>query len=133
MATASDGGPLADVPLVAFAASTDLDRSGEFYGRTLGLAIVESSPFAVVFDAAGTTLRVTAVAEHTPPPFTVLGWAVPDIAATLAALAERDVAMTRYEGMGQDAAGVWTAPGGARVAWFKDPDGNTLSVTQNPG
>jgi catechol 2,3-dioxygenase-like lactoylglutathione lyase family enzyme len=133
MATARDSGPLADVPLVAFVATTDLERSVEFYGGTLGLTMVESSPFAVVFDATGTALRVTAVAEHTPPPFTVLGWAVPDIAVTVAALTDRDVVMTRYDGMEQDAAGIWTAPGGAHVAWFKDPDGNTLSVTQNPG
>lgn len=64
-------------------------------------------------------------------PYTVLGWAVPDIAEAVAALAQRGVAFTRYDGMAQDELGVWTAPGGAKVAWFRDPDGNTLSISQH--
>lgn len=123
---------LASVPLVAFAAASDLDRAREFYAGTLGLPLVEATPFAVVFDAAGTTLRVTLVDAPAKAPYTVLGWTVPDIAATVLGLAGNGVAFARYDGMEQDDLGVWTAPGGARVAWFTDPDGNTLSVTQPP-
>ena len=80
--------------------------------------------------AGGTTLRVTKVDGFTPHPFTVLGWVVPDIAGTLDALAQRGVAALRYPGVSQDDRGIWTTPGGDQVAWFCDPDGNTLSLTQ---
>jgi predicted enzyme related to lactoylglutathione lyase len=73
-------------------------------------------------------LRVTVVAALAPQPFTVLGWDVPDIAAAIRELSERGVVFERYDGMEQDAQGAWRAPGGARVAWFKDPDGNTLAI-----
>ncbi|PZS18540.1 MAG: glyoxalase [Pseudonocardiales bacterium] len=116
--------------LVAFAASTDLARAREFYGDVLGLDVVEQSPFACVFDANGTMLRVTAVAELRPAPHTVLGWRVVDVAASIGALAARGVVFTRYDAMDQDERGVWTTPGGDKVAWFADPDGNTLSLTQ---
>jgi catechol 2,3-dioxygenase-like lactoylglutathione lyase family enzyme len=121
---------LASCDLVAFVATTDLDRARQFYGETLGLEPVETSPFAAVFRANGTLLRVTPVPEHVRAPYTVLGWAVPDVAATVHALTARGVAFTRYDGMAQDALGIWTAPDGARVAWFLDPDGNNLSLTQ---
>jgi len=118
--------------LVAFVATSDLARARAFYGVTLGLAVVEDGPFACVFDANGTALRVTPVSEVAPAPYTVLGWAVTDITATVAALAEAGVVLKRFAGMDQDHRGVWTAPRGARVAWFVDPDGNTLSVTEMP-
>ena len=124
---------LTDAPIVAFAATTDLARSHAFYGEVLGLGHVETTPFANVYDAAGTTLRVTLVERVAPAPYTVLGWTVPDIAAAMAVLAGRGVAFTHYAGLDHDAAGVWTAPGGARIAWFRDPDGNVLSLTQAPG
>jgi catechol 2,3-dioxygenase-like lactoylglutathione lyase family enzyme len=117
--------------LVAFVATADLDRARAFYGETLGLPVVEQSPFACVFDAHGTLLRVTPVAEVAAAPYTVLGWTVPDIVATVRALAEAGVALTRY-GIDQDELGVWRTPSGARVAWFRDPDANVLSVTQPP-
>jgi catechol 2,3-dioxygenase-like lactoylglutathione lyase family enzyme len=116
--------------LVAFVATTDLDRARNFYGGLLGLPLVEDSPFACVFDARGTSLRVTPVSEIRTAPYTVLGWAVDDIAATVRALAGAGVGLERFAGMEQDDRGVWTAPGGAQVAWFTDPDGNVLSVTQ---
>jgi catechol 2,3-dioxygenase-like lactoylglutathione lyase family enzyme len=118
--------------LVAFVATADLDRARAFYGETLGLPVVEQSPFACVFDAHGTLLRVTPVAEVAAAPYTVLGWTVPDIVATVRALAEAGVALTRYDGIDQDELGVWRTPSGARVAWFRDPDANVLSVTQPP-
>jgi len=116
--------------LIAFVSSTDLVRARAFYGDMLGLRFVEESAYACVFDAHGTMLRVTAVADFTPAPQTVLGWRVGDIAATVRSLAARGATFTRYDGMDQDDLGIWTAPGGDKVAWFADPDGNTLSLTE---
>jgi catechol 2,3-dioxygenase-like lactoylglutathione lyase family enzyme len=121
---------LANAPLVALVPSTDLVRSRSFYEGTLGLTVNEVNDFACVLDAGGTMLRVTKVDELTPQPFTILGWVVPDMAVALAALVERGIEPRRYEGMGQQSDGVWVAPSGARIVWFADPDGNTLSLTQ---
>ncbi len=121
---------LTDSDLVAFVASCDLDRSRAFYEDILGLALVEETPFACVFDAHGTQLRVTAVAQVAQPGYTVLGWSVADVAATIDHLVPRGVQFARFEGMDQDDRGVWTTPNGDQVAWFTDPDGNVLSVTQ---
>jgi catechol 2,3-dioxygenase-like lactoylglutathione lyase family enzyme len=118
--------------LVAFVATTDLDRARAFYAGTLGLSLVEESPFACVFDAHGTTLRVTPVGEIRAAAYTVLGWTVDDIAATVKALGGAGVSFERFAGMNQDDRGLWTTPNGAQVAWFTDPDGNVLSVTQAP-
>lgn len=117
--------------LTAFVATTQPEAARTFYERALGLRLVSDDGFATVFDSNGTTLRVTKVHEHTPAPFTVLGWQVPDVRAALADLETRGVKAERFPGLEQDAAGVWTAPGGARIAWFKDPDGNVLSVSQH--
>ena len=116
--------------IVAFAAATDLDRARSFYQGTLGLRLIEQNQFACVFDARGTMLRVTAVQEVALPGYTVLGWRVDDIAHVVGELGAAGVAFTRYDGMGQDEDGIWTSPGGERVAWFTDPDGNNLSLTQ---
>jgi len=116
--------------LVAFAASTDLPRARAFYEGVLGLRAVEQNDFACVFDAGGTMLRVTAVREFSPAGYTVLGWRVADIEAVAAGLSARGVAFSRFDGMEQDDSGVWTSPGGDKVAWFTDPDGNILSLTQ---
>ena len=124
---------LGSAALVAFAPTTDLDRAHAFYGDTLGLELVTRDGFACQFDAHGTPLRVSLVDTLTPAPGTVLGWLVPDVHATVRALADRGVTFARYDGMGQDEDGVWTAPSGDHVAWFQDPDGNTLSLTQAAG
>ena len=116
--------------VIAFAASADLPRARAFYEQVLGLRMTEQNDFACVFDANGTMLRVTAVAEVARPGYTVLGWRVADIEATVRDLAERGVVFLRYNGMDQDDDGVWTTPGGDKVAWFADPDGNVLSLTQ---
>jgi catechol 2,3-dioxygenase-like lactoylglutathione lyase family enzyme len=116
--------------VVAFVASTDLRRARLFYEQILGLTAAGQSDFACVFDANGTMLRVTAVPEVAPAAYTVLGWSVTDIAATVGELAGQGVVFTRYDGMEQDEIGVWTTPGGDKVAWFTDPDGNVLSLTQ---
>ena len=116
--------------LVAFVAATDLSRARAFYEQTLGLPVVEHNDFACVLDAHGTMLRVTAVPKVAQPGYTVLGWRVGDIAASVRELTARGVIFLRYDGMNQDEDGIWTTPSGARVAWFADPDGNTLSLTQ---
>ena len=116
--------------LVAFVAATDLRRAWVFYEQKLGLRVLEHDDFACVLDANGTMLRVTAVPEVAQAGYTVLGWRVGDIAASVQDLAARGVTFLRYDGMNQDEDGIWTTPTGARVAWFADPDGNTLSLTQ---
>ena len=116
--------------VIAFASSTDLGRARDFYEHTLGLRFVEQSDFACVFDAHGTMVRITAVSTVARPGYTVLGWQVADIAAAIQVLALKGVTFTRYDGMDQDPQGIWTAPGGDKVAWFIDPDGNNLSLTQ---
>ncbi|MBJ7596364.1 MAG: VOC family protein [Candidatus Dormibacteraeota bacterium] len=116
--------------LVAFVATSDAERARAFYETTLGLRLLEQTPYACVFDAHGTQLRVTVAAQVSPAPYTVLGWAVADIEASVGELAERGVDFVRFDGMSQDALGVWTAPSGGRIAWFRDPDDNLLSVTQ---
>lgn len=116
--------------LVAFVAVVDLERAGQFYGHVLGLSLRDERPFALAADVGDAVLRITAVAEPAPPPYTVLGWAVPDIERVVDMLVDRGVAFTRYDGTVQDERAIWTAPGGAKIAWFADPDGNTLSLTQ---
>jgi catechol 2,3-dioxygenase-like lactoylglutathione lyase family enzyme len=116
--------------VVAFIAATDLDRARLFYEQRLGLPVIEQTDFACVFDANGTMLRVTAVPGVTHAAYTVLGWRVADITATIQELTSQGVAFMRYDGLEQDEIGVWTTPGGDKVAWFSDPDGNVLSLTQ---
>jgi len=116
--------------LVAFVATRDPRRAKTFYRDTLGLHLVSEDQFALVFDAGGTMLRVATVQEVAVANYTVLGWKVPDIVQTAKKLKEARVSLERYEGMQQDQLGIWKSPSGARVAWFKDPDGNTLSITQ---
>jgi catechol 2,3-dioxygenase-like lactoylglutathione lyase family enzyme len=120
-------------PIVAFIATLDAERARKFYRDTLGLRLVlDQLPFALVFDANGTMLRVTPVKELHPPGYTVLGWQVQDIADAAKALGKAGVGFERYPGLEQDDLGVWTAPGSAaKVAWFKDPDGNTLGISQH--
>jgi catechol 2,3-dioxygenase-like lactoylglutathione lyase family enzyme len=127
---AATGGGLASAEIMAFVATSDLAAARAFYGRGLGLRMTGQSPIACTFDAAGTTLRVVAAEKPVIAPYTVLGWTVSDIRATVGDLAGRGIDFERFEGIEQDELGVWSAPGGALVAWFKDPDGNTLALTQ---
>ncbi len=116
--------------LTVLVGTARFDEARTFYQETLGLALVSQDPFAAVFDANGTTLRLSRVEELTPQPFAVLGWSVPDLEAAVDALKARGVEFERYPGMEQDERGLWQAPGGPRIAWFRDPDGNTLSLTE---
>ena len=121
---------LQNAKVMTFVGTRDAARARAFYRDTLRLTMVEETPFAIVFDCNGIVLRVTPVPELNPAAFTVLGWEVPDIAASARALTAAGVKFARYPGMTQDEDGIWDSPGGARVAWFQDPDGNTLSLTQ---
>jgi catechol 2,3-dioxygenase-like lactoylglutathione lyase family enzyme len=120
---------LVDASFMGFIPVTDLAAARDFYGATLGLPVLEASPYAVVVDANGTMLRLTAVDDLRAQPFTIAGWQVDDIEAEVDALSTLGVTFTRYQGMDQDERGIWTTPGGDRVAWFADLDGNTLSLT----
>jgi catechol 2,3-dioxygenase-like lactoylglutathione lyase family enzyme len=124
---------LREQPIIAFVATCDPDRAKKFYRDTLGFKLVsEQLPFALEFDANGIMLRVTIVKKFKPAGFTVLGWQVPKIKAAAKALTKAGVKFERYSGMDQDELGVWNSPSGARIAWFKDPDGNTLSISEHP-
>jgi catechol 2,3-dioxygenase-like lactoylglutathione lyase family enzyme len=115
---------------ICFAATTKPQQAKKFYGDTLGLKLVEDTPFALVFDADGTMLRVQKVREVVPAGYTILGWQVDDIGAIVGKLVKEGARFERYDGLPQDDKGIWTTPDGSRVAWFKDPDGNTLSLTE---
>jgi len=112
--------------VMAFVPSGDLDRSLDFYGRTLGLELLARDEFACQFPG----IRVTLVDEPARAPYTVLGWRVTDIETSVRELADAGIVFDNYAGMDQDELGIWTAPSGARIAWFKDPDENTLSLAQ---
>jgi catechol 2,3-dioxygenase-like lactoylglutathione lyase family enzyme len=118
--------------VMGFLPTFDLKKARLFYEGLLGLLCVSEDEFAIVLDANGTTIRVTKVTDFKPQPFTILGWQVPDIRQAVSELGERGIWFERYGMKGQNEQGIWTAPGGARVAWFKDPDGNVLSLTQFP-
>ncbi len=123
---------LGSAKLVAFAATANADAAAAFYTKTLGLDIVADTPFALVLDANGTTLRIQKVESVNPAGHTLLGWEVADITAAVDSLVNQGVTFERYSGMPQDDRGIWSTPDGARVAWFKDPDGHTLSLSQAP-
>lgn len=122
--------PLRRAALVGFVASSDLDRSRAFYEGVLGFEVTGQDGFACVLRAGSSTVRITLVPEVRTAPYTVLGWEVDDLADAVDSLACRGVSFLRFEGMDQDARGIWTAPGGDRVSWFPDPDGHVLSLTQ---
>ena len=118
---------------ILFTASARHEEALAFYRDTMGFALTEDTPFSFAFDAVGTMLRVQKVEGFNPHPFTAIGWHVDDIAAERDRLASRGVAFETFGFLDQDARGIWTAADGAKVCWFKDPDGNTLSLTQFPG
>ncbi|HWW22515.1 MAG TPA: VOC family protein [Edaphobacter sp.] len=118
-------------PLIAFIPSKNADHSRVFYEGVLGLRFVSDDSFAIVMDSNGTMIRIVRVGEFTPAPFTILGWQVDDIHAKVAELSSNGVQVKRYSFLEQGEDGVWTAPNGAKVAWFSDPDNNVLSISQH--
>lgn len=120
---------LTEAPFVGFIPIRDVAKARAFYESVLGLPVIEESSFALVLDAAaGTMLRLTIVSELNPHPFTIAGWAVPDVQAKVAELVAVGIEFEHYNGFDQDHLEVWTAPSGVQVAWFLDPDGNLLSI-----
>lgn len=119
--------------MVGFVTTSNPDRARTFYGDTLGFTFQHEDNFALVFDANGTMLRVVKARSFTPGIGTVLGWQVDDIYAAIRELIKRGVRFEQYNlpFMPQDELGVWKASDADRVAWFKDPDGNVLSVSQH--
>jgi len=121
---------LGSIDIVAFVPTKDTEKARAFYEGVLGLRFVKDDGFALVLDANGIIVRV-AKAQFTPAPFTILGWQVADIEKMVKGLQGKGVKFERFGFFEQDELGIWTAPTGDKVAWFKDPDGNILSVSQH--
>ncbi len=121
---------LSNQNIMAFVAVADAARARPFYEEVLGLTVKSEDPYGIMFDSNGIFLRMSVVGEFKPAPYSVLSWVVADIYAMIAGLSGRGVKFEVFPGLGQDASGVWAAPDGTKVAWFKDPDGNMLSLTQ---
>jgi predicted enzyme related to lactoylglutathione lyase len=117
--------------IVGFVPSTDFKRSKTFYEQALGLEFVYQDEFAVVFKSGGNMIRISGSRDYMPAPHTILGWEVDDIESIANRLKESGVTFEKYSFLKQNDIGIWDAPGGARVAWFKDPDGNVLSISQH--
>lgn len=118
--------------IIAFVGTAQPERARDFYENVLGLHMLADEASALVFDAHGTQLRVSKASAITPAAYTVLGWEVPDIRAAMAVLGRKGVEFEQYQGLPQDETGVCRFPDGTQVAWFRDPDGNSLSLTQFP-
>ena len=119
--------------MVGFIPTRDGDTARAFYEKKVGLRFISDDQFAVVFQSGENMIRIARTGSFTPAPFTILGWESSNIEQDVRELSARGVKFERYDYMGpQDELGIWTAPGGAKVAWFKDPDGNTLSIAQAP-
>ncbi len=116
----------------AFAPIADAENARAFYEGILGLTIIEETPFALVVASPGCQLRLAITPEFIPQPFTVFGWVVDDIRAEISHLSAAGVSCVIYDSMGQDADGIWSPAPGIEVCWFKDPDGNLLSLSTQP-
>ena len=116
---------------VAFIVTRDPDAVKTFFVDVMGLELRETSPYALVFSDAGQELRVQIVSNFQPAPFTVHGWRVSDIAHESRALRSKGVEFLRFDGLTQDDQGIWTTPDGNKIAWFTDPSGNILSLTEH--
>ena len=121
---------LTDKKLKAFVPTVRPNEAKSFYKDILGLELLSQDNFALEFDANGTLLRVTIVQDFQPHPFTILGWNVDDIVTEIKQLNDKNIFCERYDFFEQDKLGIWTSPNGSKVAWFKDPDGNVLSLTE---
>jgi predicted enzyme related to lactoylglutathione lyase len=123
---------LADQKLKAFVPTIKPEEAKLFYRDVLGLKFLSQDNYALEFDANGTLLRIAIVQGLTPQAFTVLGWNVEDIISTIKSLNDKNIFCEKYDFFEQDSLGIWTSPNGSKVAWFKDPDSNILSLTQLP-
>jgi predicted enzyme related to lactoylglutathione lyase len=121
---------LADKELKAFVPTMKPGEAKTFYRDILGLKLLSEDNYALEFNANGTSLRVIIVQELKPQVFTVLGWNVEDISSTIKSLNIKGIVCEKYVFLQQDNLGIWTSPNGSKVAWFKDPDGNILSLTE---
>ena len=119
--------------MIGFVTTSDPEKARQFYGDVLGFRLIREDEYALVFDANGLMLRVGKGRRAPPPPNTILGWEVADIHAAIRALTASGVKFEQFNlpFMKQDEHGVWTPPTGDQVAWFKDPDGNTLSISRH--
>jgi catechol 2,3-dioxygenase-like lactoylglutathione lyase family enzyme len=124
---------LGDARLIGLIATAKPEEARHFYRDTLGLKLLDESEHGMAFMSGAQMLRVQTVGSFTPHSFTAAGWAVSDIESCLAALSEAGVEAIHYDGLEQDDAGIWSPAPGARIAWFRDPDGNTLSLSEFPG
>jgi catechol 2,3-dioxygenase-like lactoylglutathione lyase family enzyme len=122
---------LGSTNIVAFVPTRDAEKARAFYVDLLGLRFVKDDGFALVLDANGIMIRVAKAGEFTPAPFTILGWQVTEIEKVVTALRQKGVVFEVFGFFKQDELGIWTAPTGDKVAWFKDPDGNVLSVSEH--
>jgi len=122
---------LGSTNIVAFVPTRDFDKARAFYEGVLGLRFVKDDGFALVLDANGIMIRVAKVPEFTPAQFTILGWQVSNIEDVARTLQNKGVHFEILGFFKQDELGIWTAPTGDKVAWFKDPDGNILSVSEH--
>jgi catechol 2,3-dioxygenase-like lactoylglutathione lyase family enzyme len=119
-------------PAYGVVATADLSRALTFYCDVLGLGVLSRDAFGCFLEAGGTEVRLSIVPEVPPSFGTVLGWRVPDVGAAVAWLAVNEVVVEQVPDIGQDARGIWTGPDGSRLAWFRDPDGNLLSLLESP-
>jgi catechol 2,3-dioxygenase-like lactoylglutathione lyase family enzyme len=122
---------LSQSEVMGFIPTKDAEQARAFYEGTLGLRFVSDDAFALVVESGPTVIRIAKVKEFTPAPFTILGWRVQNIEDEIRDLSARGVSFERFPGLPQDALGIWASPIGAKVAWFKDTDGNVLSVSQH--
>jgi len=122
---------LASCKMVGFVITTDYEKARAFYEGKLGFKFVSLDQFALVMKVGGHHIRISKASSFTPLQSTVLGWEVQDVAAVVDWLTQRGVTFEKYAFVQDKERGIWTAPGGSKVAWFKDPDGNVLSVSQH--
>lgn len=120
-----------DSKLIGFIPTRDAARALDFYQNLLGLRFVSDDAFAIVFELNGNMIRLVRIEEFTPASYTILGWQVEDIESSVKELAAKGLAFQQYSFLEQSEEGIWAAPGGAKIAWFHDPDGNTLSLSQD--
>jgi catechol 2,3-dioxygenase-like lactoylglutathione lyase family enzyme len=122
---------LSESEVMGFIPTKDATKARAFYEGQLGLLFISDDPFALVVQSRETIIRITKVQDFTPFPFTILGWRVQNIEEDVRSLSSRGVPFQRFPGLDQNDLGIWTSPDGTKVAWFKDPDGNVLSVSQH--